>query len=124
MRPILLLCALLGSLALLYMVGNGMRNDRNNPQVVPHPSDAMLVVNFAHADHLEQNCVECHHNFVDATGTGMCFDCHKTHTQVAHLIEEQFHDLCRNCHIENQAAGADHGPTRQCVSCHVKDDRP
>ena len=37
MRPILLLSALLGSLALLYMVGNGMRHDRNNPQVVPHP---------------------------------------------------------------------------------------
>ena len=124
MKPALLITALLGVLALLFVVGDTLGNDPNNPQVVPHPSDAMLAVNFAHADHLEQNCVECHHNFADATGAGMCFDCHKTNADVAHLIENQFHDLCRNCHVDNQAAGANHGPTRQCVGCHVRDNRP
>ena len=28
----------------------------------------VLAVTFAHIDHQEQDCVACHHNFVDDTG--------------------------------------------------------
>jgi len=124
MKPLLLIAALLGILAMVLLAADLRLGNRDDPQVVPLPAGDMLVVSFAHADHLEQNCVDCHHNFVDDSGTGMCFDCHKTQAEVAPHIEEQFHDLCRGCHIEKQAAGADHGPTRQCISCHVRDDRP
>ena len=93
-------------------------------QRVSHPAGDLLVVHFAHADHVEQNCVVCHHNFVDDTGTGMCFDCHVTDPDVADLIESQFHDLCRGCHVDKQLAGEAHGPTRQCIDCHSKEDLP
>ena len=83
-----------------------------------------LPVNFAHKDHQKQNCVACHHNFVDATGGGLCFDCHERSTDVAHLMETQFHDLCRNCHMEKAAMGEEHGPTRECRDCHVPDPFP
>ncbi len=124
MKVMLLAVGLAGSVALLFWAADWITNNQDNPQVVPLPADNMLAVTFAHADHVEQNCVECHHNFVDDTGTGMCFDCHKTDPEVADLIEEQFHTLCRNCHIEKQAAGEAHGPTRQCLDCHVRDDKP
>lgn len=91
---------------------------------VPHPASPMLAVNFAHADHTDQNCAFCHHNYLDKTGQGMCFDCHKTDPEVAHLIEEQFHDLCRGCHIDEQVSGGEHGPTRECLACHQKDEQP
>lgn len=84
----------------------------------------LLPLTFAHADHLEVTCVACHHNFLDDTGQGLCFDCHKTDRSVSHLIETQFHDLCRGCHVEKQLAGEDGGPLRACLDCHVADDAP
>jgi hypothetical protein len=84
----------------------------------------MLPVTFAHADHRTESCVICHHNFVDHTGAGLCFDCHKRDPAVNALIEFQFHDLCRNCHVERQARDEEAGPTRQCDACHTGDDEP
>ncbi len=84
----------------------------------------MLEVTFAHIDHRAVNCVECHHNFVDDTGQGLCFDCHKTDPAVNALIEVQFHDLCRGCHLDHQRSGEDGGPVRQCIDCHTADDAP
>lgn len=99
-------------------------SDPANPIYVSHPEGTMLAVNFAHADHIEQSCVVCHHNYVDTTGQGMCFDCHITDPQVSALIETQFHELCRTCHVDKQNQGEDHGPTRQCIDCHQHDERP
>ncbi len=84
----------------------------------------MLPVNFAHMDHKSVSCIDCHHNFNDSTGLGLCFECHKTDPAIAALIEEQFHDLCRNCHLEKQALAEDGGPTRQCFACHEGDELP
>jgi len=84
----------------------------------------MLAVTFAHADHTTVSCVVCHHNFIDRTGPGLCFDCHKNDPSVNALIEDQFHDLCRGCHVERQSAGEEAGPTRRCDSCHTADDAP
>jgi hypothetical protein len=83
-----------------------------------------LAVSFAHDDHREQNCIACHHNFADATGDGMCFDCHKTDPAIAGDVEEMFHDLCRGCHVDERHAGSESGPVRQCFDCHEGDDLP
>ncbi len=121
----LILCSALALIALMVMAGAAhIAEDPGSDQYVAHPEGAMLAVTFAHADHTEQNCVVCHHNFTDDTGTGLCFDCHKTDPAVAPLIEEQFHDLCRGCHLEEQLAGGDHGPTRACIDCHQHDLAP
>lgn len=84
----------------------------------------MLPLTFAHLDHHTVNCIACHHNFVDDTGAGLCFDCHKTDPAVNALIEEQFHTLCRDCHVQMQRLGEDGGPTRRCIACHTADDAP
>ena len=84
----------------------------------------LLPLTFAHADHVSVNCVLCHHNFIDRTGAGLCLDCHKTDPAVNALIETQFHDLCRDCHVEKQAQGKAAGPTRACDACHTADDAP
>jgi len=84
----------------------------------------LLPVTFAHVDHTTVNCVLCHHNYIDHTGSGLCFDCHKTDPTVNALIETQFHELCWGCHVERQAQGEDAGPTRQCDACHTADDAP
>ena len=84
----------------------------------------MLDVTFAHIDHRPVNCVDCHHNFIDDTGQGLCFDCHKTDPAVNALIESQFHDLCRGCHLDHQLAGEDGGPVRRCIDCHTADEAP
>lgn len=84
----------------------------------------LLPVNFAHKDHSQQSCLQCHHNFVDSTGSLPCLECHKTDPQVQHLVEAQFHDLCRGCHMEQQLLGEAAGPVRQCVDCHQLDPYP
>ena len=84
----------------------------------------MLPVTFAHIDHRQVNCVTCHHNFVDQTGPGFCFDCHKTDPTVSALVENQFHTLCRDCHLEKQRLHEDGGPTRRCIDCHTADEAP
>lgn len=84
----------------------------------------MLPVTFAHADHTSVNCIACHHNFIDQTGQGLCFDCHQNHPDVRGLREVQFHSLCRDCHAQRQADGDEVGPLRSCEGCHLADDAP
>jgi predicted CXXCH cytochrome family protein len=84
-----------------------------------------LPMTFAHADHQSDSCVTCHHNFADSVGFGgECIHCHQTDPTVSHLVEEQFHDLCRGCHVERRAAGETSGPLRQCRLCHTRDEAP
>lgn len=84
----------------------------------------ILPVTFGHIDHTTVNCVTCHHNYVDDSGQGLCFDCHKTDPEVVALIEDQFHALCRDCHVEKQREGEAGGPTRDCHACHEGDEVP
>lgn len=84
----------------------------------------ILPMNFAHLDHVSVNCVECHHNYVDDTGGGLCMNCHVTNRQVWPLLENQFHDLCRGCHAEKAALGEEGGPPRRCMACHTGDELP
>ncbi|MEM7100656.1 MAG: cytochrome c3 family protein [Pseudomonadota bacterium] len=89
------------------------------------PNLRMLPVTFAHADHTHETCVTCHHNYVDDTGSGLCFQCHKTDPQVGELVEQQFHEFCRGCHIDNLIADKNfHGPIRACKGCHTAETEP
>ncbi len=86
--------------------------------------DPILPMTFAHEDHVTENCVLCHHNYVDDTGGSPCMYCHVTDATVYPLLETQFHDLCRGCHEEKRIAGLAGGPTRVCVDCHLEEDAP
>lgn len=86
--------------------------------------EKILPMSFAHADHVKEACTTCHHNFTDGTGFGNCMTCHVTDKEVWPLLETQFHDLCRSCHVERNAKGQPAGPTRECVACHLRDDKP
>ena len=78
---------------------------------------------FAHEDHVAENCLVCHHNYVDKTGNDLCMVCHVINQEVWPMFEPLFHDLCRSCHEDRQLKGEDHGPTRVCVDCHIDEDR-
>ena len=77
-----------------------------------------LPVAFEHIDHNTEPCANCHHNFVDDTGGGACYNCHKLKPELALEMERMFHDFCRGCHVQKRAQGEDSGPLRQCSLCH------
>ena len=112
----------LGSVIVLVLILiGGLLSALRNAQIDAAP---MLPVNFAHLDHQQVNCIECHHNFVDTTGDGLCFDCHKRDPDIAAEMETMFHDLCRDCHVERQHDDLDGGPPRACFACHEGDELP
>ncbi len=78
----------------------------------------LLPVAFEHSDHAGQPCADCHHNFVDGTGGGACYYCHKMDPEINQQIETMFHDFCRGCHVETRHTGEDAGPLRNCADCH------
>ena len=82
------------------------------------PLQPMLPVLFEHADHSETACADCHHNFLDGTGSGPCYICHKHTAEIAPAMEKMFHDFCFECHAATLAKGEDAGPPRQCSACH------
>lgn len=115
---------LVGSLVSAVLVGAGSlvavdRPERDTYYGSPEP---ILPMTFAHSDHVGVNCLNCHHNFRDETGRESCMYCHVTRPKVAPLMEAQFHDLCRSCHVERQLEGEPAGPTRRCLACHLGDD--
>ena len=44
---------------------------------IPAAAREALPLTFAHADHRSVNCIDCHHNFADTTGQGLCLACHR-----------------------------------------------
>jgi hypothetical protein len=87
-------------------------------------SREMLPLALSHRDHADVNCITCHHEFTDGNVGRPCFQCHKVDPRLDHRVQEDFHDLCRGCHVERQLAGEPGGPTRACGDCHVADDEP
>ncbi len=79
---------------------------------------SLLPVGFEHFDHAEQQCADCHHNFLDDTGGGACYNCHKMSEEINREMESMFHDFCRGCHIEKRLEEEDSGPLRECSGCH------
>lgn len=83
----------------------------------------ILAMTFAHSDHFAVvACKTCHHEFADRLMGLPCMTCHVTDAKVSGKLEEQFHTLCRSCHVEERAAGKPSGPTRRCIACHLPDD--
>ncbi len=99
------------------------------PLVSPQPERAprfgggvaVLPMTFTHQSHFGQPCATCHHEFADHTVGPNCMTCHVTDAKVAPLLEQQFHDLCRSCHLDEHMAGGPSGPTRRCIACHLDD---
>ncbi len=79
---------------------------------------ALIPVLFDHADHSTSQCIECHHNFVDDTGGGTCYNCHKYTEDIAADMEKMFHDFCFGCHVQTRLEGEESGPMRECKGCH------
>jgi len=100
--------------AVLLVFGYGAVNWRQ-AAIIERPQ---LPVAFEHFDHSTWACAECHHNFVDDTGGGACYNCHKLVPELAPEMERMFHDFCRGCHVQTRAHGDDSGPLRQCSLCH------
>lgn len=82
-----------------------------------HPN--RISVTFPHESHLSVNCVTCHHNYIDHTGSLPCVDCHRgERDDLPHSSEATFHVFCRDCHTQLAIQGLKHGPTRACSKCH------
>lgn len=96
----------------------------NHGDTIAYQQTMGLPMTFAHADHAQQQCVSCHHNYQDASGQGLCLDCHRSNQQIAYQRRHQFHALCMGCHIEQQSVGEPAGPLRSCKDCHTADQRP
>lgn len=82
------------------------------------PRQPLLPTLFEHADHTATQCADCHHNWVDDTGGGACYNCHKMSPEISVEMESMFHELCWGCHIEKRQEEEEAGPVRECSLCH------
>jgi len=78
-----------------------------------------IAVSFPHERHVSVNCITCHHNFTDHTGSATCIACHRSsRSDLVHSSEATFHVFCRDCHTQSALLDQKHGPTRRCSGCH------
>ena len=82
------------------------------------PLQPLLPTKFEHIDHTATQCADCHHNWIDDTGSGPCYNCHKTSPEVWVEMEPMFHEFCWGCHIETRHKEEEAGPVRECALCH------
>lgn len=82
------------------------------------PLQPLLPTKFEHFDHATTQCADCHHNWVDDTGSGTCYNCHKMDAEVSLEMEPMFHEFCWGCHIETRQEEEEAGPVRECALCH------
>lgn len=108
----------------LFVIGTPFSSEQAAVEHRWKSPEAILPMSFAHLDHVSENCLVCHHNYVDDTGDNNCMECHVTNQDVWSLLEEQFHEFCRGCHEDKQLLGDDGGPTRVCIDCHVDEQLP
>lgn len=118
------LAALLLATVALLLFGAPFATEQLKLKIRWRSPEPILPMSFAHEDHVDQNCLVCHHNYVDDTGGDACMSCHVTNEELWPVLEAQFHDLCRGCHVEQQLAGEESGPTRACIDCHVEEHVP
>ena len=78
-----------------------------------------LPLDFPHEQHRAVNCVACHHNFTDHTGSATCVACHRSaRADLKVPAEPRFHVFCEGCHEERTSAAGKRGPVRSCQRCH------
>jgi hypothetical protein len=108
-------CVTVAALALLPTPIGGLR--LLQPALRPSPLQAF----FPHEQHRSVDCVACHHNFIDKTGAGNCYDCHRgTRPDLHQASEATFHEFCRGCHVQRALERSKHGPVRECAACHTE----
>jgi len=112
------------AIAGVVFLGSPLTQPTEQPAHLYGSETPILPMSFAHADHENETCVTCHHNFADDTGHGFCMNCHVTQPDLAPLLEAQFHDLCRGCHLEKRLDSEDSGPLRACSGCHIAESDP
>jgi Class III cytochrome C family len=79
-----------------------------------------LLLSFPHDKHRAINCLQCHHNFTDETGTDSCISCHRSGRVAIRVgAEARFHDFCLDCHRDPPEHLAGHGPVAGCNTCHA-----
>ena len=80
---------------------------------------ATLPLDFPHGKHAAVNCLACHHNYADGTGSESCVSCHRgTRADLKQGAEARFHGFCFECHRHPDAALEHHGPVAGCEACH------
>ncbi|HMK85698.1 MAG TPA: ferric reductase-like transmembrane domain-containing protein [Steroidobacteraceae bacterium] len=78
-----------------------------------------LPLDFPHGKHGAVNCLTCHHNYADRTGSELCIQCHRgSRADLKEGIEARFHGFCLQCHRHPQAGLTHHGPVSGCIICH------
>jgi predicted CXXCH cytochrome family protein len=83
-----------------------------------------LRLDFPHDKHHAVNCIQCHHNFADRSGTTACISCHRSNrTELRVGAEARFHDFCLNCHRDPPPSLREHGPVTGCDACHAPAER-
>ena len=76
-------------------------------------------LDFPHSKHGAVNCLTCHHNYADGTGSSLCVQCHRsTRADLKEGAEARFHGFCFECHRHPDASFAHHGPVAGCEACH------
>jgi predicted CXXCH cytochrome family protein len=86
---------------------------------------AALAIDFPHDKHREVNCIQCHHNFNDRTGSDTCISCHRSRRSTILVgAEARFHDFCLGCHRDPPPRFEHHGPTTGCDTCHLPPGMP
>jgi DMSO/TMAO reductase YedYZ heme-binding membrane subunit len=82
-----------------------------------------LPLDFPHSKHGAVNCLTCHHNYADGTGSSQCVECHRSaRTDLKEGAEARFHGFCFECHRHPDAAFTRHGPVAGCEACHRSAD--
>ena len=114
----LVLAVVLGSLvALLALARGGSALALREPFL--HRNEP-LILGFPHDKHRSVNCIQCHHNFADRTGTDACISCHRSGRATIRVgAEARFHDFCLGCHRDPPAYLSGHGPVTGCDTCHA-----
>jgi len=84
-----------------------------------------LVLDFPHERHRAVNCIECHHNYTDATGKDSCINCHRGNRADLKVgAEARFHGFCLGCHRDPGRNLMRHGPVTGCSTCHASRQGP
>jgi hypothetical protein len=112
-----MLPAITSAILLLILPAPTARSHLMEPAITtPSP----IPVRFPHEKHTAVNCLVCHHNLLDNTGSGNCIACHRSSRRdLRHSSEATFHVFCRSCHVLLATQGQRHGPTRACSECHT-----
>lgn len=119
---VLAVLIILSALALLPLIAPKVQLKLREPML---RRTVALAIDLPHDKHREVNCIECHHNYSDRTGSDTCISCHRSRRPTIRVgAEARFHDFCLGCHRDPPAKFERHGPTTGCETCHLRPGVP